>query len=82
MSDGHTLPDDPAPRQPGRGTLLLGGSLALVLLAAVGATAGWLLAGPAEPSPAGSSQAAPPSASAPPVTEAAPTRSPADRPTT
>ncbi|TDC82947.1 PASTA domain-containing protein [Micromonospora sp. KC606] len=80
MNDGQTLPDNPEPRQPGRGTLLLGGGLVLVLLAAVGATAGWLLADPAEPS-TGSSVAAPSTASSARATSAAPPRPAADRPT-
>ncbi|MEV4491143.1 PASTA domain-containing protein [Micromonospora coxensis] len=46
MSDEHTLADGPEPGRPGRGALVLGGALALVLLASVGATVGWLLADP------------------------------------
>ncbi|MGB2571373.1 PASTA domain-containing protein [Micromonospora citrea] len=48
MSDGHTLSDGAAPGRPGRASPVLGGALALVLLASVGATVGWLLADPGE----------------------------------
>ncbi|TDB69446.1 PASTA domain-containing protein [Micromonospora sp. KC723] len=84
MSDGHTPPDEPERRQPGRGSLLLGGGLVLVLLAAVGATAGWLLADPVDPAvpSAIGSPAAAPSTSSTRATGAAPTRPAADRPTT
>ncbi|MEV0809309.1 PASTA domain-containing protein [Micromonospora sp. NPDC050200] len=51
MSDGHTLLDTPAPGRPNRAPLLIGGGLAFVLLATVGATAGWVLAGLGETSP-------------------------------
>ncbi|MGK5445809.1 hypothetical protein ACSNN7_28860, partial [Micromonospora sp. URMC 105] len=51
MSDGHTLLDSPEPGRPGRAPLLIGGGLAFVLLAAVGAGTGWVLAGPDESSP-------------------------------
>ncbi|MGW4499534.1 PASTA domain-containing protein [Micromonospora sp. NPDC004336] len=44
MTDGYTG-DARNSDGPGRLTVLLGGGLALVLLAAVGATGGWLLAG-------------------------------------
>ncbi|SCG60914.1 PASTA domain-containing protein [Micromonospora coxensis] len=46
MSDGHTLADGAENRRPGRASLVLGGALAFVLLASVGATVGWLLADP------------------------------------
>ncbi|MEH0845113.1 PASTA domain-containing protein [Micromonospora sp. CPCC 205711] len=43
MTDGYTGQDGDG--RPGRRNLLLGGGLAVVLLAAVGASAGWVLAG-------------------------------------
>lgn len=70
MSDGHTLLDTPEPGRPGRAPLLIGGGLAFVLLATVGAVAGWVLAGPDEPSPtnepAAAASSVPTSAPAPP----------------
>ncbi|SCL59961.1 PASTA domain-containing protein [Micromonospora citrea] len=59
---------------PGRSTVLLGGGLALVLLAAVGATGGWLLAGEDGPTaPATAADAAP--AGTPGPTRSTPARS-------
>lgn len=82
MSDGHTLLDTPQPGPRGRAPLLIGGGLAFVLLATVGAAAGWVLAGPDEPSstdpPAVAASTALTSAPAP--TSAAP--SPAAQPAT
>ncbi|MGC5018767.1 PASTA domain-containing protein [Micromonospora sp. DT47] len=48
MTDGYNEQDGPWRGRPGRATLLLGGGLAVVLLAAAGATAGWVLADPGE----------------------------------
>ncbi|MEO3775809.1 hypothetical protein ABGB16_02940 [Micromonospora sp. B11E3] len=49
MTDGNTgaetYPDGPATDGPGRLTKVLGGGLAVALLATIGATGGWLLAG-------------------------------------
>ncbi|MEH0937285.1 PASTA domain-containing protein [Micromonospora psammae] len=61
----------------GRATVLLGGGLAVVLLAAVGATAGWVLAEPADDPPAG-----PPVAAVTDVTTPAGNRPTTARPTT
>ncbi|MEV4768030.1 PASTA domain-containing protein [Micromonospora humida] len=50
MDDDEYTGQDTADRgRPGRGRMLLGGALATVLLAAVGGTVGWVLAGPGDP---------------------------------
>ncbi|SBT53456.1 PASTA domain-containing protein [Micromonospora narathiwatensis] len=85
------MTDDGYPdRQPGAGDepgpdrtrLLLGGGLAMVLLAVIGASGGWILAGEAEPTTppdAGMTTLAPPSDDATP--SAAPASTPQQRPT-
>ncbi|WP_433127986.1 PASTA domain-containing protein [Micromonospora sp. CA-240977] len=45
MTDTNTGPQEAAGGGPSRASLWLGGGLAVVLLAAIGATGGWLLAG-------------------------------------
>ncbi|WBC13214.1 PASTA domain-containing protein [Micromonospora sp. WMMA1998] len=65
---------------PGRTRLFLGGALAVVLLAVIGASGGWVLAGEPDP-PAASSGSTPTGAvptSAPPETPSAPSPRPAD----
>ena len=45
MTDGDTAHEPGGRTGPNRSTLMVGGGLALVLLAAIGATGGWILAG-------------------------------------
>jgi hypothetical protein len=51
MTDGNTAayPGEPGAGGPGRGAKALGGGLAAVLLATIGAAGGWVLAGEEEP---------------------------------
>ncbi|MEU8286182.1 PASTA domain-containing protein [Micromonospora sp. NPDC048905] len=51
MTDTSTNPQDAAGGGASRASMWLGGGLAVVLLAAIGATGGWLLAGDGEKSP-------------------------------
>ncbi|MEU8332514.1 PASTA domain-containing protein [Micromonospora sp. NPDC048839] len=51
MTDTSTNPQDAAGGGASRASMWLGGGLAVVLLAAIGATGGWLLAGDGEESP-------------------------------
>lgn len=73
MTDGDTGARDDA--GPDRSALLLRGGLAVVLLAAVGATGGWLLAGEGDPSAPPTAAEGLPATSAPAATRATPGRS-------
>ncbi|WP_328341611.1 PASTA domain-containing protein [Micromonospora sp. NBC_00421] len=65
MDDDYTEQDRAERDRPGRGRLVLGGTLATVLLAAVGGTVGWVLADPGAPQ-TGTTPAAAPTGSASP----------------
>ncbi|MEU1966127.1 PASTA domain-containing protein [Micromonospora sediminicola] len=82
---GDAMTDDRQPVRddgtgPGRTRLFLGGALAVVLLAVIGASGGWVLAGEPDP-PAASSGVVPSGGAAtsgPPATPSAPSTRPAD----
>ncbi|MFJ6196857.1 PASTA domain-containing protein [Micromonospora sp. NPDC092111] len=82
MNDQYTEADTPEHGRPGRATVLLGGALATVLLAAVGGTVGWVLADPGEPATDPSSVAAPTSSPAGPTGQPTTSRPTAARTTT
>ncbi|MBW4704004.1 MULTISPECIES: PASTA domain-containing protein [unclassified Micromonospora] len=73
MDDEYTEQDTAERDRPGRGRLLLGGTLATVLLAAVGGTVGWVLADPGTPDTGATPAAAGPGPVSP---SAAPTTAP------
>ncbi|MFI9640316.1 PASTA domain-containing protein [Micromonospora sp. NPDC051925] len=66
MDDEYTEQDAAERDRPGRGTLLLGGALATVLLAAVGGTVGWMLADPGTPETGTTPEAAATGSASPP----------------
>ncbi|SCF48281.1 PASTA domain-containing protein [Micromonospora matsumotoense] len=65
MDDEYTEQDTAERDRPGRGRLLLGGTLATVLLAAVGGTVGWVLADPGTPETGSTPAAAGPGPASP-----------------
>ncbi|WP_329017040.1 PASTA domain-containing protein [Micromonospora rifamycinica] len=82
MDDEYTEEDRAERDRPGRGRLLLGGTLATVLLAAVGGTVGWVLADPDDPQDGAAPGAAPTGSASPldPPTAARPTTARATTP--
>ncbi|GAA2702423.1 hypothetical protein GCM10010429_07400 [Micromonospora olivasterospora] len=78
ITGGETYPGEPATDGPGRLTKALGAGLAVALLATIGATGGWLLAGdegtpPAPPDAGAGARVTPSEASPPTVRTPAPT---------
>ncbi|MGN9811963.1 PASTA domain-containing protein [Micromonospora sp. BQ11] len=76
MTDGNTVQGADGGTGPDRLTLMLGGGLAVALLAAIGATGGWLLAGADDEAPGG----APALATASPSTTRSSAAPPSERP--